>query len=479
VFSTNISSAALFRVIELYHPTLLLDEAEAYARGERGADTQLVLNSGYRKGQKAIRCETGGNGEVKVKSFDVYGPKALAGTGGLSPTLLSRCICVHMERKTRRIRLFVDEEWARRLRGKLTYYQFHRNGGLSVGEDKLEALGGTRLAELILPLMRIAPTREIQDRIYKYAVNLAGRRREEETASDEAITVKAIADLYYGNSQRQTVIPVRLITEKVLELEEAYSERDRVSWSRRIGRITGRLGFHKTRPQGKSMVKVSEPLLKRLMVRYLFQELTTYFPMGAETTLNDSMVVGGSALEKPHLTPQTQPNIGDEKNNVNLSGNALESLNLNDFQNAKEHPGKVCEVRLGFPQPQLSEEQHRGPYGLFECPQCRFKAFTEADLKAHEAYHRGLNGGEQTSKVSMLKARLLKLVNSRSPLLLNEAIRMLMGEGMSEDEAMDFLIDHLSEEAMPLHGENGECYLVPSDHYEDYKSTINKRNSHI
>jgi len=348
VFSATISPAALYRIIEMYHPTLLLDEAEAYTHGERGVETQLILNNGYRRGVKAVRCEIWNGKEVKVKSFDVFGPKALAGTGELLPTLSSRCLVIHMERKTRRIRLFIDEEWAKRIRGMLTYYQFHRSisEGMPVPEEKLEALGGTRLAELTLPLLKVAPTEEVQSRIYSYAINLSNRRKDEEAASDEAVVVKAIADLYFnsnGQPQPQSTIPVKAIAEKVMEFEEAYSDRDRASWSRKIGWITSRLGFRKSRPRGLSVIRVNEPLLKRLMSRYVPQDLNPCSPE-MEPISEPSPSIPGETQQ----TPQTPFDSTSMENGLKSRDLGEITLNQNVFKGHEKLPSGVCEVNGVF-----------------------------------------------------------------------------------------------------------------------------------
>jgi hypothetical protein len=451
----SISAAALFRAVEKWRPTLLLDETEIYG-SEARLEIQSLLNSGYRKGEKAIRVVKASRGELKLDCFDVFGLKALAGTGGLLATLQSRCITVNMERKTRLLRLFLDEKWGKQLRGKLTYYMFHHDGGLDLSEERLEKLGGTRLAELFYPLLKVAPTKEVQERIYTYALKLAGKRKEEEAASDEASVVKAIAELW-KNGENGEVIPIHEIVLKVVELEQAYSEREKRTWGCRVGWITKRLGFQKCRVNERRAIRVNRDHLRRLMARYV-PEMEAYLSSAARES-------------DPGKIVRNVRNVSSSaaaENGVNLPSFGEKTSNQACFTEGGKGTHDRSDNSDNFPKPSTHKST-----ALLQCPQCRFKAFTEKDLKAHEAYHRGLNRSEQTSKISILKARLLKLVNSKPPLPLNEAIRMLMGEGMSEEEATDFLIDYLGEEAMPLHGENGECYLVPSDRYEDYKSTIN------
>jgi Protein of unknown function (DUF3631) len=98
--TVGISPAALFRTIESKKPTLLLDEAEALsARDERANALREILNAGYRKGQKVIRCEGAGK-TYKTREFETFCPKVLVLIGNLPDTLADRCIPIPMKRRT-------------------------------------------------------------------------------------------------------------------------------------------------------------------------------------------------------------------------------------------------------------------------------------------------------------------------------------------------------------------------------------------
>lgn len=112
--SSNISSSAFFRAIEELEPTLLIDEADTNLRGKD--DLAGILNSGYTKStafvwrmcydsvseEEAARKKQSGNPPGRVVRYSCWCPKAIAGIGRLPATLASRCIVVHMQRKTER-----------------------------------------------------------------------------------------------------------------------------------------------------------------------------------------------------------------------------------------------------------------------------------------------------------------------------------------------------------------------------------------
>jgi hypothetical protein len=93
--ASNVSSATIFRAIDEWSPSLLLDEADTYmvaAEEMRG-----ILNSGHkRSGAFVIRCE-GEN--FKPRRFSTWAPTAIALIGKLPPTLSSRSLHIEMRRK--------------------------------------------------------------------------------------------------------------------------------------------------------------------------------------------------------------------------------------------------------------------------------------------------------------------------------------------------------------------------------------------
>ena len=93
-FASNITSSAIFRYVETYHPTLIIDEADTFAHDEaiRG-----ILNSGHTRDTACvIRCEGDDN---RPKEFSTSAPKVIAGIGKLAPTLRDQSIAVAMRRK--------------------------------------------------------------------------------------------------------------------------------------------------------------------------------------------------------------------------------------------------------------------------------------------------------------------------------------------------------------------------------------------
>lgn len=94
--AASISAAVLFRAVELYRPTLLIDEADTLRLGDRD-DMRGLLNAGHtRASAYAIRA-VGDDHEPRV--FRVWAPKAVALIGRLPDTLADRSVIIPLRRR--------------------------------------------------------------------------------------------------------------------------------------------------------------------------------------------------------------------------------------------------------------------------------------------------------------------------------------------------------------------------------------------
>ncbi len=93
--TSNITPAALFRAIEEYKPTLLIDEADTFIK--QSDDLRGILNSGHTR-STAFVLRTVGDEHVP-KAFNTWGAKAIALIGKLPDTLHDRSIVIPLKRK--------------------------------------------------------------------------------------------------------------------------------------------------------------------------------------------------------------------------------------------------------------------------------------------------------------------------------------------------------------------------------------------
>src|SRR5262245_42118308 len=91
--STNVTPAAIFRVIEAHRPTLLIDEADTFL--SHNDELRGVLN-GNRKGSTVLR--TVGD-DHEPRAFATYSACAIALIGKLPDTLHDRAVTIDLKRR--------------------------------------------------------------------------------------------------------------------------------------------------------------------------------------------------------------------------------------------------------------------------------------------------------------------------------------------------------------------------------------------
>jgi hypothetical protein len=155
------SSASIFRLIDIYHGTLLFDEAD-FKDSELWADIVKILNTGYARGFPILRCD----GDThEPRAFNVFGPKVLSTRRVFGDQALeTRCITLNTTETKPRASVprqlppeFYPE--ARNLRNKLLQWRFDNYWLVQADESKLMALE-PRLTQIGTPLGSIAKFRD-------------------------------------------------------------------------------------------------------------------------------------------------------------------------------------------------------------------------------------------------------------------------------------------------------------------------------
>jgi len=96
LFAANVTPAVLFRTIEKYSPTLLIDEGDTFLRDND--ELRGVLNSGHTR--KTAKCIRAVGEDHDPRAFSTWCPKAIALIGRLPGTLEDRSIQIAMRRRT-------------------------------------------------------------------------------------------------------------------------------------------------------------------------------------------------------------------------------------------------------------------------------------------------------------------------------------------------------------------------------------------
>lgn len=153
---SNVSVAAMFRAVEKWQPTLLIDEADSFLAA--GNELRGILNAGHeRQGAYVLRCV---GDDHEPKKFSTWAAKAIAGIGKIAGTLEDRSIPLTLRRKlpgekTANLR-HADEVVFAELRAKLQRWSI--DNAASIGNARPESLPtlNDRAAGNWAPLLAIA-----------------------------------------------------------------------------------------------------------------------------------------------------------------------------------------------------------------------------------------------------------------------------------------------------------------------------------
>jgi len=268
LLATSVTPSVLFRLCHTWRPTAFLDETEIYLKEDK-AEILNLLNSGYRKGQYAIRTgEPDKTGERKLQFFKVFGFKALAGTKEFAETLRTRSIIFYMTKATRQIRMEIDQAKAEELRSKLLMYRFNQLSGREVSEvyqfPEDSKISG-RVKELFVPLITVAP-QSVKEKIVKAALDTMESREQEEQASLEALVFNALVEAYkqFGKEGKLSIQDITNAVNFSLPANEQLT-------SQTVGYITSRLGFKKCMYRRRVSIIWDTQLVERLRKRYPIQ----------------------------------------------------------------------------------------------------------------------------------------------------------------------------------------------------------------
>ena len=186
LFSSNLTGAVLFRVIEKYRPCLLIDEADNFARFND--DLKGLLNAGHER-ETAQATRTVGD-DHDPRTFSTWAPKAFTAIGSLPDTVEDRSIRIVMLRKPTDMTKDRARRKALRAAGDPIARQcirWAKDNALALRameEPELDMLANDRAADNWAPLIMIADLCGVRERAEAAAVVLVSG---EEAGIDELL----------------------------------------------------------------------------------------------------------------------------------------------------------------------------------------------------------------------------------------------------------------------------------------------------
>ena len=269
--TTGLTTATLFRLVERFNPTLLLDESEFLTTKDK-QELVGLLNAGQKRGVYIPRMK--GEHAEQVEFFNVYCPKAISGTKQLKRTTTSRMITFTMTRNTRKVPRRINKKEGLRLRNQLLLWRFKTIAKLkdsltfkekvsntfelkaTTDFKELEPLSG-RTYELFYPLYYSAPTNK--NNILKFATELEQIKLRAEKTQLASTVFEAIINL------KNTKVHKGLLLLKDIA-QYINTDQPLQYWipNQRIGTICSQMGLEKVRTNRGVAILLNNQVINRL-----------------------------------------------------------------------------------------------------------------------------------------------------------------------------------------------------------------------
>src|SRR5215216_363055 len=161
IFASGASTVSpLFRIIETFRGTLIIDEGDFRLSDEK-AEIVKILNNGNARGFPVLRSEVSPKREFNPTAYTVFGPKLVATRGFFQDRALeSRCLTEAMGQQRLRDDVPINlppvhKEEAIRLRNKLLLFRFRNFHKRLHSEALVDRKIEPRLNQVFVPLLSI------------------------------------------------------------------------------------------------------------------------------------------------------------------------------------------------------------------------------------------------------------------------------------------------------------------------------------
>jgi hypothetical protein len=253
IFASAASTVSpLFRLLDAFRGTLVLDEGDFRASDEK-AEVVKLLNNGNAKGFPLLRTEVSPKKEFDPKAYHVFGPKIIATRGFFQDRALeSRCLTEDMRGGAVReeIPLNLDDrfhEEARSIRNELLMYRLRHfadaRAASRAGARDLEP----RLRQIFGPLVSVIGDAAARERVVAVLRKQNDEFVEDRRESAEAQVLTVIRDLVARGPEERLAIQ-DVTNEFLARFGAEYEQRITPRW---IGSIVRRrLGLRPSRSTG-------------------------------------------------------------------------------------------------------------------------------------------------------------------------------------------------------------------------------------
>lgn len=222
------TTSPIFRLLDQWHGTLILDEAD-FSKSDESSDIMKILNTGYMKGMPVLRSVDRGEAGFDVEAFDVYGPKII-GTRKkfVDQATESRCMTATMGAGITRMDIpivlpkrFWEE--ALEIRNMLLGYRMLRaQAERDVNYNGVDRAIEARLNQVTMALKTIVEDEELKRQVDGFVAEYNRQLVVERSTTMTAKVLEALAALGPASIEHKggtiQAVYLKLLTAKVNEL---------------------------------------------------------------------------------------------------------------------------------------------------------------------------------------------------------------------------------------------------------------------
>lgn len=228
----------VFRIIEMFKGTLILDEADFKASDE-WCEIIKILNCGFQAGFPVLRTEED-NGKRSPKAYECYGPKILATRGEFKDKALeSRCLTETLVETGRMdipllLGLDFDKE-TQLLRNQLLMFRFRHYGKHKIDFTLQDRTIEKRLNQVILPLYSIIDDKAGRDGIVTFMEQYNKKLIEDRGEMFEALILESIFKILENRLENNLLyekVYVKTVMDKV---NENFKKEEEKMTARKVG----------------------------------------------------------------------------------------------------------------------------------------------------------------------------------------------------------------------------------------------------